>query len=458
MQGELETALARVLRWGPVATVVAGRTDAGVHARGQVCHTDLPQGVLDAVRGRSPAPPEEALRARLQGVLPADVLVRGVVRAPAGFDARFSALRRAYAYRLGDDPAGVDPLRRLEVAPVRGPLDTTAMAAAGAGLLGLHDFAAFCRRREGAGTVRGLQRLDVTREPGPPGPPGRPGRPGQLGGVVVVDVEADAFCHSMVRSLVGALVAVGQGRRDADWPARVLAAGVRDPAVQVAAARGLVLERVDYPAGELLAPRAREARSRREPPRDGPRGPWHASGMSETSGRGLSDDLEAEQAQTPVAPEPQDHDGVLEMLDVNDDRVNSAMLDEGMSPPERERHVGRYGLTPDEDSRGESLDERLKEEEPDVFTGSGGAFGAGSPELPADEDVDGELLDDQVGGVRAGRLVEPDLGGGPDVEGSAVASDVGLAGGAASAEEAAMHVVGEGDTDPLEPAPETLRP
>jgi tRNA pseudouridine38-40 synthase len=435
VQGVLEAGLARVLRLPSATTVVAGRTDAGVHARGQVCHVDVPAPALAAARGRRPAPggpgPEEAaLRARLRGVLPDDLRVVAATRAPDGFDARFSALRRAYAYRLSDDPAGVPPLRRHEVAGVRGPLDVTAMAAAGAGLLGVHDFAAFCRRREGAGTVRGLQRLDVVRDPARD-----PGATGDPGGTVVVLVEADAFCHSMVRALVGALVAVGQGRHDPDWPARVLASRARQPGVQVAPAHGLVLERVDYPPPERLGERARRARARRALPGVDPRTAWHARGMSEP---------------TPVTAEPQDHDGVLEMGELTDDRVTSVEQDTGGSPMERERHVGRYGLSADEAHLREPLDERLAQEEPDAPAGSGGAIGAGgSAELLADADDDGELLDDQVGGVRSGRLVEPDQGGGPDTEGRSVASDVGIAGGAASAEEAAVHVVADDDLDPL---------
>ena len=249
VQGTLEEALRTVLRLPDVpATVVAGRTDAGVHATGQVCHVDVPGTAWDAVPGRSPSPPAEALVRRLSGVLPPDVVVTAATVAPQGFDARFSALARRYSYRLWDGPTGAPPLRRRELLAVRGPLDVDAMAAAAQALTGLRDFAAFCRRREGATTVRTLLEYDWQRVPD---------------GVVEARVVADAFCHSMVRALVGAVVAVGQGRRPASWPADILAAGRRSPEVAVVPPRGLVLQEVVYPAADRLAERAREARSRR---------------------------------------------------------------------------------------------------------------------------------------------------------------------------------------------------
>jgi tRNA pseudouridine38-40 synthase len=253
----LEEALARVLRLPvPPATVVAGRTDAGVHATGQVCHVDLLVAAWAAAPGRAPSPPQEALRRRLAGVLPPDVVVSAVRPAPEGFDARFSALRRRYAYRVCDDPAGVPPLRRRDVLAVRGPLDVAVMDTAAGRLTGLHDFAAFCRRREGATTVRTLLEYRWTR-----------GEDGLLEARVV----ADAFCHSMVRALVGAVLPVGQGRRDAGWPASVLAGGRRNPGVGVVPPHGLVLEEVVYPEDAALADRARQARARRgEPIAGGP--------------------------------------------------------------------------------------------------------------------------------------------------------------------------------------------
>lgn len=253
----LAEGVARVLRLPDVPRlVVAGRTDAGVHARGQVCHVDAPAAAWAASPGRSGAPPPIALVRRLAGVLPDDLRVGAARLAPPGFDARFSALRRHYAYRVSEHPAGPDPLRRHDVLDHRRPLDVDAMAQAAATLEGLHDFAAFCRRREGATTVRTLLRCTWSR----------PGAGGADAGLAVATVVADAFCHSMVRALVGALLPVGEGRRPASWPLQVLTAAVRDPAVAVVPAGGLTLERVDYPPDDQLAERAARARSVRTLP------------------------------------------------------------------------------------------------------------------------------------------------------------------------------------------------
>lgn len=252
VQATVEDALATVLRLPDApATVVAGRTDAGVHATGQVCHVDVPEPAWQAAAGRSGSPPGEALRRRLAGVLPPDVVVRAAGAAPPGFDARFSALRRRYAYRISDDPAGVPPLRRRDVLGVRRPLDVDAMATAAGSLTGLHDFAAFCRQREGATTVRTLLEYSWQR---------------RCDGLVEARVVADAFCHSMVRALVGALLPVGLGRRPPTWPRQVLEARTRDPRVAVVPAHGLVLEEVVYPDDAGLAGRALEARARRVAP------------------------------------------------------------------------------------------------------------------------------------------------------------------------------------------------
>jgi tRNA pseudouridine38-40 synthase len=241
VQGLLEAALGTVLRIEPPRLTVAGRTDAGVHARGQVCHVDVPGQAWQALPGRSSRTPSHAAVRRLAGVLPADVRVRSVRPAPEGFDARFSAIWRRYAYRVGDAVEGVDPLLRAHVLWHDRPLDLDAMNAAAAGLLGEHDFAAYCRPREGATTIRALRTLHWARG---------------LDGVSVATIEADAFCHNQVRSMIGALLTVGDGRRPVDWPARVLAARVRDSAVNVVAAHGLTLEQVGYPPDDQLAIRA----------------------------------------------------------------------------------------------------------------------------------------------------------------------------------------------------------
>ena len=227
--GVLTEALSTVLR-RPVGLTVAGRTDAGVHATGQVAHADLPTG-LDGSR----------LVLRLARLLPPDVRVRAVIPVPDAFDARFSALRRHYRYRIATAPHGAEPLRARDTLAWPHPLDLDAVTAAAATLLGEHDFAAFCRHREGATTVRALQRLSWTRGDD---------------GVVEAAVSADAFCHSMVRSLVGALLDVGRGRRDRSWPAALLARGERVSEVPVAPAHGLTLVGVDYPPDAELAARA----------------------------------------------------------------------------------------------------------------------------------------------------------------------------------------------------------
>ena len=238
VQGELERVLAAVLRLEGVAVACAGRTDAGVHAAGQVCHVDVPS---------SPEP--DVLRRRLAAALASDVRVHAVGLAPDGFDARFSALWRRYSYRICDDPPAADPLQRHRVLVWRRPLDVAAMNDACQPLVGEHDFAAFCRGREGATTVRTLRELSWSRS----------------GPTVTARAVADAFCHSMVRALIGAAIAVGEGRLPPDVPRQVLAAGVRDPRITVVAPHGLTLEEVAYPDDADLASRAAAARSRRGP-------------------------------------------------------------------------------------------------------------------------------------------------------------------------------------------------
>jgi tRNA pseudouridine38-40 synthase len=256
VQQVLEDALTQVLRADPpVQLTVAGRTDAGVHARGQVAHADLPLGVwLDA------AP---VILRRLARLLPPDVRVRRIGAAPDGFDARFSALSRRYSYRVCDDVTGPEPLRRHDTLWTRREIEIGLMNEAAALLLGEHDFAAFCRRREGATTVRELLSLSWSRpEPALPGPAG----PGAgVPRVAEATVIADAFCHSMVRALVGALLKVGEGARPPSWPAQVLTARVRDSAVPVVPPHGLCLEEVCYPPPGQLAQRALATRRVRPP-------------------------------------------------------------------------------------------------------------------------------------------------------------------------------------------------
>lgn len=237
VQGEVEGALATILRLDTAPQLTcAGRTDAGVHARGQVAHVDLDDVDPDV------------LERRLRRLLPDDVQLRSLHPAPEGFDARFGALERRYVYRLCDAPAGPDPLQRSTVVQWPRALDVDAMNAAASHLIGEHDFAAFCKKREGATTIRTLLELSAAR----------------VGDRIETTVRADAFCHSMVRALMGALVAVGEGRFPPEWSGRVLATAARDARVRVMPAHGLVLEEVLYPDDDGLADRALAARRRRD--------------------------------------------------------------------------------------------------------------------------------------------------------------------------------------------------
>lgn len=251
VEGELSVALGTILRTDPVRLTVGGRTDAGVHARGSVAHADVDPTAWERLPGRSDRPPHEAAVTRLAGVLPPDIVVRAIAVVPGSFDARFSAVQRRYTYRLCDTPATLDPLRRRDTVVHKRPLDVAAMDEAARGLIGLHDFAAFCKRREGATTVRTLLGYWWTR-----------GADGILTGTVV----ADAFCHSMVRSLVGSVVPVGEGRYAEGWPREILTGGVRDPRVSVMPAHGLCLEEITYPPDDELAARAEQARATRTLP------------------------------------------------------------------------------------------------------------------------------------------------------------------------------------------------
>lgn len=247
--GVLQEKLSLVTRH-PIELVVAGRTDAGVHASGQVCHADIP---ADAFEQRSLTRPEDLVR-RLSRMLPADVRLHGASAAPQGFDARFSALRRHYIYRVTTHPAGPVPVRARDTAAWRHPIDLEKTQAASDALIGLNDFAAFCKAREGATTVRELQEfrwVDVSTEAEPQ--------------TYDAHVTADAFCWSMVRSLVGAALTVGSGKRPEDFTPGLLKETKRSSAVPVAPAEGLNLVRVDYPADEELAERALTTRAKRSP-------------------------------------------------------------------------------------------------------------------------------------------------------------------------------------------------
>jgi tRNA pseudouridine38-40 synthase len=247
--GVLDDALSTVFRV-PVQLRAAGRTDAGVHATGQVAHVDVPIDALPNAYPRATRAGDREflpLVRRLARFLPADVRILDIDRAPAGFDARFSALRRHYVYRLSTAPYGVEPQEARFVTAWPRPLDVEAMAVASRNLVGLHDFAAFCRQREGATTIRDLQRLDWSRD----------------GDRVTAYVTADAFCWSMVRSLVGALLAVGEHRRETGWCATLLTSTQRSSDFAAAPPHGLTLVGVDYPPDDQLEARTKVTRDLR---------------------------------------------------------------------------------------------------------------------------------------------------------------------------------------------------
>jgi tRNA pseudouridine38-40 synthase len=246
VQGVLEEALSTLYRrvdHPAPALSVAGRTDAGVHAAGQVAHLDLTEAQLARV---SP----ESLARRLNGILGAssDVVVTSSTRAPDGFDARFAAVWRRYEYRIADLDAPRDPLQRHRTVWFSGALDAAAMDAAAGTLLGLHDFASFCKPRDGATTIRTLQEFDWHRDDD---------------GVLVGRIRADAFCHSMVRALVGACAAVGEGKFDVSTLVDLRDALARTSAFKVMPAKGLTLLEVGYPDDGDLAARSVQTRAKR---------------------------------------------------------------------------------------------------------------------------------------------------------------------------------------------------
>ncbi|MEO8219231.1 MAG: tRNA pseudouridine synthase A [Specibacter sp.] len=256
VQGVIEEALFMILR-RPVRLTVAGRTDAGVHARGQVAHLDFTPAEWDGLRRGHDEVSELSLQRRLNGALGRVLgelhgsveIVRASV-APMGFDARFSALWRRYSYRIADGVTRRDPLQRALTLWHPRELDVVLMNQAVAPLLGLHDFAAFAKPREGSTTVRTLQRLDFDQGDD---------------GVINLNVQADAFCHNMVRALTGAALMVGEGRESPDWMHQRLVAGIRDAKSVLAAPHPLILEEVHYPHELDMHERAVLTRTRRGP-------------------------------------------------------------------------------------------------------------------------------------------------------------------------------------------------
>lgn len=233
VQGELTALLSSVLG-EPVRLSVAGRTDAGVHARGQVAsfltHNPLPS---------------ERIQAALNGGMGPEVVCLRAADAAAGFDARFSATAREYRYRIHTGPVA-DPFTARFVWHRPGDLDLRAMRAAMAPLVGEHDFASFCRHPGvGRSTVRDLQRLTISRHEDR----------WELG------FRANAFLHQMVRALTGALVWAGEGKLGPEDMGRLLGARERRGTGNLAPALGLTLERVRYATGPRSPERVHRTRS-----------------------------------------------------------------------------------------------------------------------------------------------------------------------------------------------------
>lgn len=260
VQGRLEETLSLITRQ-PAQLTVAGRTDAGVHARGQVAHLDVTKDFwLSLSRGREESDElrGERLRARLEGLagrgLNGALAIKQVRVVSRDFDARFSALSRTYRYLICDDPRAQDPCR-LDIARTSSPLEETTMQVAAQALCGEHDFLPFAKPREGATTVRTLHSFNISR-------------PGA--GIVQAMIRADAFCHSQVRFMMGALIEIGRGKYQPNWVGELLAAGVRDQRVPLADGRGLTLWEVAYPPEDEYALQAQKAKVVRTLPENSP--------------------------------------------------------------------------------------------------------------------------------------------------------------------------------------------
>ena len=250
IQQTIEDGLATIFRQ-PIATTVAGRTDAGVHAANQVIHFDVPTALWQKLPGNHAArPAEEAMVSKLNGVLAKHsgaIRIQTARIVPDGFDARFSPIARSYRYRIAlGDP---DPLTRHFTYHHRKPLGVERMVDEIADLEGLHDFGSFCKPRPGATTIRTLQEFHIVQDDD----------------VLTLHLTADAFCHHMVRALVGALLRVGDGSRKPGWLRDRLSNPVRDSDMMLAPAHGLILDHVAYPDDDQVAERAAQTRAKRDP-------------------------------------------------------------------------------------------------------------------------------------------------------------------------------------------------
>lgn len=275
VQGEIERTLHTVLRVPehdadePLRLTVAGRTDTGVHASHQVCHLDVDEDVLARCVGHMDVPPVTALARRLRRMLPDDISIHAVSKAPDGFDARFSALERTYVYRIADSNSGIDPRTRNFVLHVDNELNIEAMNEAAAMTIGLHDFGSFATPNPGGTTIREVKTAYWRRIPQRPliddgmtmGERYR--TPAAESGLVCFTIVADAFARNMVRSLVNGCVQVGIGKRSLDWFAGKMATPLREGSTGPIAPQGLTLEHIEYPADDQLAARAEAIRAKR---------------------------------------------------------------------------------------------------------------------------------------------------------------------------------------------------
>ncbi|MFT8639281.1 tRNA pseudouridine(38-40) synthase TruA [Bifidobacterium sp.] len=270
VQGELEQALNTLLVRSfakdqadrqVIHIAVAGRTDTGVHASHQVTHFDVQEEQLQRCVGYLDLDGIEALQHRLRRILPDDIAILGLERAPKGFDARFSALDRTYVFRIVDSECTPDPRLRNCVLAIEGHLDVAAMNQAAQCCVGLHDFGSFATPNPGGTTIRKVRLVEWQRisEASPNASEYRLTFPG----MIVFKIVADAFAHNMVRSLVKACVSIGLGKRDARWFECKLNAPLREGSTGPIDPRGLTLERVEYPPDAQLAARAAKIRAKR---------------------------------------------------------------------------------------------------------------------------------------------------------------------------------------------------
>lgn len=214
---------------------VAGRTDAGVHAQAQVAHLDLTPEQLKRIRRG------HGVAERLNKIIDPDVRVTTFEEADPGFHARFSALSRRYRYSIADRSVTPNPMTSRYMLEISWNLEVDPMIEVAKEFMGLRDFRAFCKERDGTTTIRELQEISVKRRPN---------------GVIDIEVEADAFCHNMVRSVVGALMSAGSGRTTAKEVRKALKGQRNEHAYKVQAPQGLTLIKISYPAKSKLGAQA----------------------------------------------------------------------------------------------------------------------------------------------------------------------------------------------------------